>query len=50
MREERSQQAAEDAEKMAVKLLFPLVLFLFPTVLVVGIGPAAIKLVEFFSG
>ena len=50
MREERSQQAAEDAEKMAVKLLFPLVLFIFPTVLVVGIGPAAIKLAEFFGG
>lgn len=50
MREERSQQAAEDAEKMAVKLLFPLVLFIFPTVLVVGVGPAAIKLAEFFGG
>jgi tight adherence protein C len=50
MREERSAQAAEDAERMAVKLLFPLVLFIFPTVLIIGVGPVGIKLVEFFRG
>jgi tight adherence protein C len=44
MREERSQHAQESAEKMAVKLLFPMVLFIFPAVLVVMVGPAAINL------
>ncbi len=49
MREERSQQAQESAEKMAVKLLFPMVLFIFPAVLVVMAGPAAIRLFEAIS-
>ncbi len=42
MREIRSARAEESAEKMPVKLLFPLVLFLFPAVLIVVAGPAAI--------
>ncbi|KKL83643.1 hypothetical protein LCGC14_1972680 [marine sediment metagenome] len=46
MREERTQRAQEAAEKMAVKLLFPMVLFIFPAVLIVMAGPAAIKLFE----
>lgn len=43
MRDERSFLAQESAEKVAVKLLFPLVLFIFPAVLVILAGPAAIK-------
>jgi tight adherence protein C len=46
MRERRSQQAAENAEKMAVKLLFPMVLFIFPTILVVSVGPACVVLAD----
>jgi tight adherence protein C len=49
MREERSQRAEESAEKMSVKLLFPMVLFIFPAILVVMAGPAAIRLVELMS-
>lgn len=49
MREERGQQAQEAAEKMAVKLLFPMVLFIFPAVLVVLAGPAAIQLFKAMS-
>lgn len=46
MREERTNHAQESAEKMAVKLLFPMVLFIFPAVLIVMVGPAAIQLFQ----
>jgi tight adherence protein C len=50
MRERRSHLAAEAAEKTAVKLLFPMVLFIFPTIFVVTVGPAAVQLYKLFSG
>ena len=50
MRERRSQYAAEAAEKTAVKLLFPMVLFIFPAVFVVTVGPAAVTIYKMFSG
>jgi len=50
MRERRSQNAAEAAEKTAVKLLFPMVLFIFPTVFVVTVGPAAVQIYKMISG
>jgi tight adherence protein C len=50
MRERRSQNAAEAAEKTAVKLLFPMVLFIFPAVFVVTVGPAAVQLYKLISG
>jgi tight adherence protein C len=42
MRTRRKQIAEEKAAKTAVKLIFPLVLFIFPAVFVVLVGPAAI--------
>src|SRR5208337_2602423 len=45
MRIRRRQMAEEKAAKTAVKLLFPLVLFIFPGIFVVLIGPAAITMV-----
>ena len=50
MRERRSQNAAEAAEKTAVKLLFPMVLFIFPAVFVVTVGPAAVQIYKMISG
>jgi len=50
MREERSLLAQEAAEKVAVKLLFPMVLFIFPAVLIVLAGPAGIRLAEMLGG
>ena len=46
MREERSFRAEENAEKMAVKLIVPMVLFIFPAVLIIVAGPAAITIAK----
>lgn len=49
MRERRSLYAEERAEKTAVALLFPLVLFIFPVMLIVTAGPALMTLLEMLS-
>lgn len=46
MRTRRRQLAEEKAAKTAVKLIFPLVLFIFPGIFVVLVGPAAIIIVR----
>ncbi len=46
MRVKRSQQAEERAAKTAVKLIIPLVMFIFPALFVVLAGPAMMKLFE----
>ena len=49
MRLERSQRAEEAAEKLMVKLLFPMVLFIFPVIFIVILGPAGIKIYDMFA-
>jgi tight adherence protein C len=44
MRTRRKQQAEERAQKCAVKLLIPLILFIFPGIFVVLVGPAGIMI------
>jgi tight adherence protein C len=44
MRTRRKQIAEEKAAKTAVQLIFPLVLFIFPGIFVVLVGPAAINI------
>lgn len=46
MRTRRRQLAEEKAAKTAVKLIFPLVLFIFPGIFVVLVGPAAITMIR----
>ena len=46
MRTRRRQLAEEKASKTAVKLIFPLVIFIFPGIFVVLVGPAAITMIR----
>lgn len=43
MRKKRRQWAREKAAKLPVKIMFPLVLFIFPTIFIVVLGPAAVE-------
>lgn len=49
MREERYFAAEERAEKMAVKLVIPMVLFIFPAVMIVVAGPAVISIYKMMA-
>lgn len=50
MRLLRRQRAREIAAKLPVKLLFPLLLTIFPALMVIVIGPAIVSIIEAFSG
>lgn len=44
LRTKRRQRAEEAAAKISLKLLFPLIFFIFPTLMVILVGPAAIQI------
>ena len=46
LRTKRRQRAEEAAAKTTIKLVFPLVLFIFPAMFVVILGPALISIVR----
>jgi len=49
LRTARIQQVEEQAAKTGIKLLFPLVFFIFPSLFIVTLGPAVILMVETFA-
>jgi tight adherence protein C len=49
LRTQRRQQAEELAAKTTIKLVFPLVLFIFPSIFIVTVTPAVITLIRSFS-
>ena len=49
IRTKRVQEIEEKAAKLSVKLLFPLVLFIFPSLFVVVLGPAVIMMADSFK-
>jgi tight adherence protein C len=49
MRMIRRQRAEEKAQKVPIKILFPMLLCIFPAMFIVIIGPGAIRMIEVFS-
>jgi tight adherence protein C len=50
MRVKRRLRAEEIAHKAPIKILFPMVFFIFPTIFIVVLGPIVLKLIEEFGG
>jgi tight adherence protein C len=49
LRLERRQRAEEKAAKTTVKIIFPLVLFIFPSIFIVLLGPAVLTILRGFA-
>lgn len=48
-REKRKQRAEEEAMKAPIKILFPLVLFIFPSIFIVLLGPVILQMMNEFG-
>jgi tight adherence protein C len=49
VRDKRMQRAEEQAAKIGTKMIFPLIVFMFPAFFVVAVGPAMISLMRVFG-
>lgn len=49
MRSKRRQRGEEQAQKVTVKILFPLIFCIFPALMIVVIGPGALNIVKIFA-
>ena len=49
LREKRKQAAKEKAMKAPIKILFPMMIFIFPAIFVIILGPAVIQIIEMFK-
>lgn len=50
MRTNRRQRAEEAAMKAPIKIIFPMVLLIFPALFIILMGPAVLRLIEFMGG
>jgi tight adherence protein C len=49
IRQNRKQRISEKAMKAPIKMLIPMVVFIFPTIFIVLLGPVVINLIEMFA-
>lgn len=50
IRQTHKQNVEEKAQKLSVKILLPMVLFIFPVIFIVLMGPAVMSIMEMFGG